>query len=321
MGASIAAPFVGLPMRANHLLFGLALGTIAVVLFGASLPMTRLAVLALDPWFVTAARGATAGLVAAAALLVLRRPIPRRDLPRLAFISLCLVIGFPGLMAMAMTTVPSGHGGVILGLLPIATAVAAVFVGHEKPSLFFWVMSALGAALVVAFSMRDGAILPVPGDLILFVAVAICGTGYAFAGTLSRRMPGWEVISWAVVISLPVLVPLTLFLWPDNFSTVPWPSWAGLLYVALVSQYFGFWLWNSALAIGGIAKIGQVQLLQTFATLAIAAALLGETIDLRMMLFAIAVVAVVAVGLRARVGSRVQPAPVAGSIAHANKSS
>ena len=125
--------------------------------------MTRLAVFALDPWFVTAARGALAGLVAAVVLVVLRRPIPWRDLPRLALIALCLVIGFPGLMAVAMQTVPSAHGGVILGLLPIATAVAAVFVAGERPSLFFWAMSALGAALVVAFSMRDGAILPVAG--------------------------------------------------------------------------------------------------------------------------------------------------------------
>ena len=137
-----------------------------------------------------------------------------------------------------------------------------------------------------------------PGDLILFVSVAICGTGYAFSGTLSRRMPGWEVISWAVAISLPVLLPLTLFLWPDDVASVPWPSWAGLLYLALISQYFGFWLWNNALAIGGVARIGQVQLLQPFATLALAALLLGETIDLRMILFATAVVVVVALGLR-----------------------
>jgi drug/metabolite transporter (DMT)-like permease len=306
-------------MRANHLLLGLVLGTIAVILFGASLPMTRLAVLALDPWFVTAARGSLAGLVALVVLAILRRPIPWREVPRLSLISFCLVVGFPGLMAVAMTTVPSGHGGVILGLLPMATAVAAVFVAHERPSSFFWAMSVLGAALVVAFSMRDGAILPIPGDLILFVAVAICGTGYAFAGTLSRRMPGWEVISWAVVISLPVLVPATLFLWPADVSAVRWPSWWGLLYVALVSQYFGFWLWNSALAIGGIAKIGQVQLLQTFATLAIAAGLLGEAIDLRMILFAIAVVVVVAVGLRARVGSRAAAATGTGATAHATE--
>jgi drug/metabolite transporter (DMT)-like permease len=288
----------------HHPLLGLALGTLAVILFGASLPATRLAVVALDPWFVTAARGALAGLVAAVVLAGLRRTIPWSDLPRLALIAFCLVLGFPGLMAVAMVTVPSAHGGVILGLLPMATAIAAVFIAGERPSPFFWAMSVLGAALVVLFSMRDGAILPVAGDLILFVAVAICGTGYALAGTLSRRMPGWEVISWAVVVSLPVLVPLTLFLWPANVSTVLWPSWAGLLYVALVSQYFGFWLWNTALAIGGVARIGQVQLLQTFATLIIAALLLGEAIDLRMVLFACAVVGVVAAGVRARVGSK-----------------
>ncbi len=301
-------------MRANHPLFGLFLGTLAVILFAASLPTTRLAVFALDPWFVTAARGALAGLVAAAVLAVLRRPIPWRDLPQLAIIALCLVIGFPGLMAIAMTSVPSAHGGVILGLLPIATAVAAVFVAGERPSLFFWAMSALGAALVVIFSMRDGAFLPVIGDLLLFVAVSICGTGYAFSGALSRRMPGWEVISWAVVISLPVLVPATLLLWPDEPVSVPWPSWAGLIYLALISQYFGFWLWNNALAIGGVARIGQVQLLQPFATLALAALLLGEAIDLRMILFATAVVVVVALGLRARVGS---PLPETARLARA----
>jgi drug/metabolite transporter (DMT)-like permease len=297
-------------MHVNRPALGLVLGAIAVVLFAASLPMTRLAVAALDPWFVTAARGASAGLVAVVVLVGLRRPIPWSDLPRLALIAGCLVIGFPGLMAVAMRTLPSAHGGVILGLLPIVTAVAAVFVAGEKPSLFFWAMSVLGAAFVVAFSMRDQLMLPVAGDLILFASVAICGTGYAFSGTLSRRMPGWEVISWAVAISLPGLLPLSLYLWPRDVIMVPWSSWAGLLYLALISQYFGFWLWNNALALGGVARMGQIQLLQPFATLALAALLLGETIDFRIILFATAVVVVVALGLRARVGSRAsEPIP------------
>jgi drug/metabolite transporter (DMT)-like permease len=292
-------------MRANHLLLGLILGVIAVILFGASLPMTRLAVLALDPFFVTAARGAGAGLVAAVVLILLRRPIPWPDLRALAMTSLCLVIGFPGLMAIAMTSVPSGHGGVILGLLPIATAVAAVFVASERPSLFFWAMSLTGALLVVLFSIPDGGLVPVPGHLLLFAGVAICGAGYALAGSLSRRMPGWEVISWAVVASLPVLLPATLLLWPEAPARAPWSAWAGLAYQVLVSQYFGFFLWNSALALGGIARIGQVQLLQPFATLALATILLSEPIELRTILFASAVVVVVALGLRARVGLRI----------------
>jgi drug/metabolite transporter (DMT)-like permease len=291
-------------MRGAHPFLGLVLGLLAVILFGASLPATRAAVIALDPFFVTAARGAAAGLLAAGVLAVLRRPIPWRDLPLLILIALALVIGFPVLMAISMTTLPSAHGGVVLGLLPTATAVAAVFVAGERPSLFFWVMSLLGAALVVIFSLPEGGIVPKSADLILILGVAVCGTGYALAGTLSRRMPGWEVISWAVTLSLPVLLPLTFVLWPENAAAAPWSAWIGLVYVALVSQYLGFWLWNTALAIGGVARIGQLQLLQTFATLAIAAALLGERVDLRMILFAIAVVAVVGIGLRARVGTR-----------------
>lgn len=306
-------------MRANHPLLGLVLGASAILLFGASLPMTRLAVASLDPWFVTAARGALAGLVAVFVLVLLKRRIPWSDLPRLALISACLVIGFPGLMALAMRSVPSAHGGVILGLLPIVTAIAAVFVAGERPSLFFWAMSLLGAGFVVAFSMRDGAMLPVAGDILLFVSVAICGTGYAFSGTLSRRMPGWEVISWAVALSVPVLLPLAILLRPANVASVAWPSWAGLLYVALISQYFGFWLWNNALALGGVARMGQIQLMQPFATLAVAALLLGETIDLRMILFATAVVVVVALGLRARVASHAEPPAAAVSPAPATR--
>ncbi len=294
-------------MQKKHPLMGLALGILAVVLFAASPPATRVAVVALDPFFVTAARGTAAGLLALCVLLFMRRKIPWRDLPMLALIALLLVIGFPVMMAIALTVLPSAHGGVILGLLPIATAVAAVFVAGERPSLFFWAMSFFGAALVVAFSLRDGGVVPSPADLLLMVAVGVCGTGYAFAGTLSRRMPGWEVISWAVVLSLPVLAPLTLMLWPDNAADAPWPSWAGLAYVAFVSQYLGFWLWNNALAAGGVARIGQLQLLQPFATLAIAALVLGETVDLRMIFFATAVVVVVGIGLRARVRSRSAP--------------
>jgi drug/metabolite transporter (DMT)-like permease len=290
-------------MHDNPLITGLVLGALAVVLFAASLPATRLAVFALDPNFVTAARAAIAGILAAGVLLLLRRPVPWRDLPRLVTIALCLVIGFPGLMAIAMTTLSSAHGGIILGLLPIATAIAAVVLVGERPSLFFWAMSVLGAALVVAFSLRDNSLTPEAGDLLLFASVAICGMGYALSGALARRMPGWEVISWAVVLSLPVSLPCTFLFRPENPGAMPASAWAGLLYVAIVSQYLGFWLWNNALAMGGVARVGQIQLLQPFATLAIAAFLLGEAIDARTLIFCTAVVAVVAFGLRARIGT------------------
>ncbi len=215
-----------------------------------------------------------------------------------------------------MTSLSSAHGGVVLGLLPIATAVAAVFFAGERPSPFFWLMSVLGAALVVAFSLRDGGVVPAPADLILFARVAICGTGYALAGTLSRRMPGWEVISWAVVLALPVMGPLTFVLWPNDLAQVPLPSWMGLAYAAIVSQYLGFWLWNTALAHGGVARIGQLQLLQPFATLAIAA--LHPWRERSICAFSSLPwpsSTVVAIGVRARVGPRANPAvtPLAGA--------
>lgn len=295
---------LGASMASNRFPVGVLLAAIAVTLFGGSLPATRLAVSELDPWFVTAARGAIAGLVAAASLAALRRPVPRQDMPTLLLVAFCLVLGFPGLMAVAMASVPSAHGGVVLGLLPLATAVSAVFVAGERPSSLFWAMSVLGAALVVAFSMREGWTMPTAGDLLLFAAVAICGFGYAVSGTLSRRMPGWEVISWAVVISLPVFLPAAILLWPADAAAVTAPAWAGLAYVGLIAQYLGFFLWNSALAMGGVARVGQVQLLQPFATLAIAALLLDESVDGRTLLFALAVVGTVAAGLRARIGFR-----------------
>jgi drug/metabolite transporter (DMT)-like permease len=284
-------------MRGNHTLLGLVLGILAVVLFGASLPATRVAVAALDPYFVTAARGTGAGAIAAAVLLILRRPVPWGDLPALLLISICLVVGFPTLMAVAMTTLPSSHGGVILGLLPIATAVAAVFVAGERPSLVFWAMSVLGAALVVAFALPEGGIVPAFGDILLFA--------------VSRRMPGWEVISWAVVLALPVMLPLSFLLWPEDAAAVPVSSWTGLAYSALVAQYLGYFLWNSALALGGVARVSQVQLLMPFATIAVAAILLGEAVELRMIGFAAAVVVVVALGLRARVGAKAASVAIA----------
>ena len=191
-------------MRGNRPLLGLMLGIVAVILFGGSLPATRLAVRALDPFFVTAARGAAAGLLRAPAFLcLLRRPVPWRDLPRIAVIALCLVLAFRGLMAIAMTTRARPRMAVSCSACsPIATAVAASLRRRRTAiAVLLGAYRLLGAALVVAFSLRDGALVPASGDLLLFVAVAICGTGYALSGTLSRRMPGWEVISWAVVLS------------------------------------------------------------------------------------------------------------------------
>ncbi|HSP25541.1 MAG TPA: DMT family transporter [Saliniramus sp.] len=280
---------------------GLFLGFVGVVIFGGTLPFTRIAVAALDPWFVTAGRAALAGVLAAALLLVLRRRIPRGPaMTRLVVVSICLVAGFPIGTGLAMVTVEASRGGVILGVLPLATAVVGVIVSGERPPLKFWIAAVLGAAIVVAFTLRDGVGGVSVGDAFLVLAIVSASTGYAISGKLAQQMPGWEVISWALVVALPVTLPFTLLLWPADAAAVPSASWWAFIYVALMSQYLAFFAWNAGLALGGVARVSQVQLLQVFVTLGIAAVLNREQVDLVTWAVAALVVVIVLVGARAR---------------------
>lgn len=293
---------------------GLLLGLVAVLLFGGSLPATRIAVLDLDPWFVTAGRALVAGLVGLVIVVISRPVFPRACLGRLVAVAACLVIGFPAALALAVVTVPASHGGVILALLPIATTLGAVVFAGERPSLSFWLLTLIGAGLVAAFALREGDIAIVVGDIFLVAGVLVCGSGYAIAATLSRILPGWQVITWAVVLSLPAALPATLVLWPADAAAVPAAAWAGVAYGGVVSQFVAYAIWNAALAWGGVARIGQLQLLQPFVTFLIAAPLLGERIDAATVAFAAAVAVVVALGRRAAVSRRVEaPTASAGS--------
>jgi drug/metabolite transporter (DMT)-like permease len=286
---------------------GLALGFVGVMIFGGTLPATRIAVSAIDPLALTALRTAIAGVCSLALLIVLRRPFPPRGLWfQLAVASLCVVILFPLLMALGVQTVDASHGGVVLGALPIATAFVGVLITHERPKPLFWIASLAGAALVVAFALRQGGGTLSSGDLLLFAAVAASAIGYAFSGRLTARMPGWEVISWALVIALPISLPAAALAWPANFDQVALKPWLALLYVALFPQWIGFFAWNAGMAMGGIARVSQMQLLQPFVTFALAATFNGETITPSILLFAAAVVVTVAISTRTR-GRRVAP--------------
>ena len=280
---------------------GLVFGLVAVVLFGGSLPATRIAVLDLDPWLVTAARALVAGIVGLSIVVVARVAFPRAYLGRLVAVAACLVIGFPAALALAVVTVPASHGSVVLALLPLATTLGAVVFAGERPSLRFWLLTLAGGALVTVFALRDGDVAIVIGDLFLVAGVLVCGSGYAIAAMLSRSLPGWQVIAWAVVLSLPVALPATLILWPADAGAVPAAAWAGVAYGGIVSQFIAYAIWNAALASGGVARIGQLQLLQPFVTFLIAAPLLGERIDAATVFFAVAVAVVVALGRRAAV--------------------
>jgi drug/metabolite transporter (DMT)-like permease len=283
--------------------FGLLLGFAGMLLFAGTLPAARLAVAAIDPWFFTMGRAALAGIVALAILKAAGRPlVPRAHLNELAVAAAGLVFGFPLFSALAMVTVPAAHGGVVMGVLPLATAAAGALLAQERPSLGFWITGLAGACLVIAFAWRNGG--PgslVGGDLLLVAAIVVCAIGYALSGRMALAMPGWEVICRALVLSLPVSLVGSLLSWPADPAAVPPRAWAAFLYVALVAQLIGFFVWNAGLALGGIARVGQMQLLQPFVVVGLAAIVNGEPVDLETLLFAAAVVATVMVGRRMRV--------------------
>jgi drug/metabolite transporter (DMT)-like permease len=276
---------------------GFALGLLAVAAFSITLPATRVAVAELDPVFVGLGRALVAAVLAGAALALTRPRLPTRgELRRLAVASLGVVFGFPLFSALAMRSVPASHGAILIGLLPLATAAAAAGLVRERPSRGFWIVALAGSALVVAFGLiRGGGSLHV-GDAYLLAAVAAGGVGYAEGARLSITMGGWQVISWVLVISAPFLLVPVGWSVAQHGLAASWPAWLAFAYVSLVSQYLAFFAWYRGLALGGIARVGQLQLLQPFLTLVFAALFVGEHLDWMTVAFAVAVVACVAAG-------------------------
>jgi drug/metabolite transporter (DMT)-like permease len=288
---------------------GMGLGFIGIAIFGGTLPATRLAVEGLDPFFITAGRAAASGLLSAALLLMLRRRWPgARQIRTMMICIVTLVFGFPGLMALAMLTVPASHGGVVLGILPLTTAAAASLILGERPSLRFWLLAGLGTTVVVVFALRDSGGEIAIGDIYLFLAAVSTSIGYVFSADLSHDMPGWEVISWILVLALPLTLPLAIWLWPANPGAVPTAAWVAFAYVSVFSMFVGFFAWNAGLVMGGVARVSQVQLLQTFVTLGLSAVVNGEHVGPSTIVVAALVVAIVAAGRNARITQKVPEA-------------
>jgi len=270
-------------------------GFIGVVIFSASLPATRIAVMAFDPVFLTVTRAAVAGLLGLGLLLLLRQKRPqRRDLFSLGIVAIGVVIGFPLLTALALEHVTSAHSIVFVGLLPLATAIFGVLRVGERPRAAFWLFSCLGSALVAGFALTQGFAASPVGDLLMLGAIVVCGLGYAEGAKLSRTLGGWQVISWALVLSLPVMLALAIFTAPPTFAGVGTPAWIGLAYVSLFSMLIGFVFWYRGLAQGGIAAVGQLQLLQPFFGLGLAAILVHEHVSPIMIGVSLAIVLCVA---------------------------
>ncbi len=260
-------------------------GLVGVAIFSGSLPATRVAVQELSPLFVTSARACLAALLGGLLLWLLKQHRPQAaHMPALLLVSVGVVLGFPLLTAWALQYASSAHAIVFVGLLPLCTALFAVWRGGERPSWLFWLFALLGAGSVASYALINSDGAPWYSDALMFAAIVVCGMGYAEGAKLSRELGGWQVISWALLLSVPVMLPLVLWAWPAQISNIHAPAWWSLAYVSLFSMLIGFVFWYKGLAQGGIAAVGQLQLLQPFMGLALAALLLNEPVNFAMVL-------------------------------------
>ena len=282
---------------------GLLMGVLAITAFSATLPATRLAVAYLDPTLVGLGRSLFISLPALLLLYLLKIPLPtQRQCLSLLVVMFGVVIGFPWLTSMAMQEVTGAQGGIVVSVLPLFTAIAGALLLGQRPSFGFWLMALSGSSLVLLYLLlsRQGGIQS--GELLLLGASVLCAIGYAEGGRLAREIGGVAVISWALALSIPFTVLPFVYNWSNDniavFLRAPWQAWGGFFYVSFISQWVAFMLWYRGLALGGVVRVSQVQLLQPFLTLIVSALLLGEAITLLMVFFATAVVTTVAVGRR-----------------------
>ncbi|WP_419904726.1 DMT family transporter [Kiloniella sp.] len=279
----------------NKTTSGWICGFLGMLIFSGSLPATRAAVASFDPMFLTFARASIAGLLALVLLLAFKEKRPaKEDILSLVIVASGVVVGFPLLTAFALQTVTSAHSTVFIGLLPLATAIFGVLRGDERPRPVFWVFSGIGSALVAGYALTQDFGGSGFADILMFIAIILCGLAYAEGAKLSRKLGGWQVISWALVLSLPLMASLTIYTMPVSFTGVIQSAWFGLAYISLFSMLIGFIFWYRGLAQGGIAAVGQLQLLQPFFGLVLAAGLLGETVSWSMITVTGAVVFCVA---------------------------
>jgi drug/metabolite transporter (DMT)-like permease len=287
---------------------GFALGALGVLIFAATLPMTRLAVgdaaaPQLPPAFVTAGRAAVAGLLSLVWLLAVRAPLPqRRHWRALAVSAAGTVVGFPLFLSLALRHVDAMHAAVVTGVLPLATAAVAAVALRQRASAGFWACALAGCALVLGFAAWQGGGALVPADGLLLLAVLSAAVGYVGGAQVAASVPATQVICWVLVLSLPAVLPAAWWLRP--LQPASGAAWGGFAYVSLFSMWLGFFAWYKGLALGGVMRVSQVQLVQPFLALLLAVPLLGERLEPATVGFALAVMAVVAVGRRLPAGAR-----------------
>jgi len=300
-----------LPSRAS----GIWLGLVGVVAFSFTVPFTKVAVASLSPLFIGSGRAVVAAVLAGSALALNRQRLPRGpQWARLAVVAAGVVVGFPLLTSFALTATPASHGAVVIALLPAATATAAVLRGRERPPPAFWLVTSAGALAAVVFaSLHSGGFGQLHwADVLLLGAVIAAAIGYAEGGLLARELGAWQTVSWALVLASPLMVLLTAVSIAQQPPSAGPPQWLAFAYLAVVSMFLGFFAWYLGLAIGPIASVSQIQLIQPVLTICWAALLLGESLTWPTALGALAVILCAGAAVRVRL----QPAPAPPAVPH-----
>ncbi|MER7479682.1 DMT family transporter [Streptomyces sp. NPDC126510] len=291
---------VATPGRESHGL-GTLQAALGVVAFSLTFPATAWGLEGFGPWSLVAVRSVLAAVIAGTALLTLRVPLPaRRHWPGLAVVGAGVVLGFPLLTTLALETSTTAHAAVVVGLLPLTTALFSALRVGTRPSRIFWIAALAGAAAVLAFTVQQSGGALTTADLYLFAALLVCAAGYTEGGRLARVMPGWQVIGWALVLCLPLTVPVASIALAHEPVRLTAHSVTGLLWVAAGSQFAGLVVWYRGMAAIGIPKASQLQLAQPLLTLVWSVLLLGEHLTVAAPLTAAAVLVCIAVTQRSR---------------------
>jgi drug/metabolite transporter (DMT)-like permease len=286
---------------------GLLWGLVGVVAFSFTMPFTRVAVHGLSPLFIGSGRAVVAAGLAVIALVATRQRLPRgRQWLRLSVVGGGIVVGFPMLTSYALTTAPASHGAVVVGLLPAATATMAAIRGHERPPPAFWVVAGLGALAAVGFaSAQWGGLGQLHwADLLLFGAVLAAAIGYAEGGLMARELGAWQTVSWALVVCAPLMVLLAVVSAIQETPSATHTQWAAFAYLGIVSMFLGFFAWYRGLAIGPMARVSQVQLVQPVMTIAWAGLLLDEELTWTTIVGGLVVVLCAGAAVRVRLDTR-----------------
>lgn len=284
----LATCTVAAPVSQRRNLSGFVHGGIGVLMFSATLPMTRLGVMEMNAFFLTFGRATIAGLCAIVFLMLSHAPWPKAEQWRsLVLVALGVVVGFPLFSSLAVQHVSAAHSLVFTALLPLSTAIFAVLRAGERPTTPFWLFAGIGSLLIVFYALRQGFTASPAGDLYMVAAIVLGGLGYAEGAFLARRMGGARVISWALILALPVMLLAMLAVFPSHPASISMAGWGALAYVSFFSMFIGFFFWYRGLAEGGIAAVGQLQLLQPFFGLALAAFVFHEQIDPLMLVISL----------------------------------